>query len=551
MPTINLNKQAVLKQLGKQIPEEKLKEHISYLGTDLEAITDTEIIVEIFPNRPDLLSDQGFARALKAFMGLQKALPHYKTAASAYKVIIEPSVSTVRPFTACAVVKGLKLDETRIKEIIQIQEKLHITFGRNRKKAAIGIYPLEKIAWPITYEARKPTAISFTPLEGAKPLTADQILSRHPTGKEYGHLLAGQPLYPVFADAQQRILSMPPIINSDDIGKVTAATRDVFIECSGFDQDYLQTCLAMITTALADMGGSICQVQLQYGKKKIASPQLGYRKMRLAAAAVQKRLGLSLKQADLKKLLARMGFGYEKGMVLVPPFRADILHEVDLIEDIAIAYGYDKIPAVIPDVYTEGSEDPYEVFLHRVRQIAMGLGLIETKQYNLISRDDQTTRMQTPLQVVELANSFSEEWNSLRAWVLPSILKTLRTNKTHEYPQHIFEIGHVFKKKDPVEEADRIAIVYCGPEADYTLARQALESLFQALGLQVTIAPAEHTSFLPGRVGRASCQGKEVAYIGEIHPAVLSNWELDMPVAAIELNLSDLYPLVMASIQKD
>src|SRR3989344_1414874 len=151
MPTITLNRKVVEELVGKKLPLDKLKDRISMLGTDLESINEKEIVVEIFPNRPDLLSEQVFARALSSFIGVKKGLRNYKSNKPSYKVVIDKSVKEVRPYTACAVVKNLNFSDERIREMIQIQEKLHVTYGRNRKKVAIGIYPLEKIKFPVNY----------------------------------------------------------------------------------------------------------------------------------------------------------------------------------------------------------------------------------------------------------------------------------------------------------------------------------------------------------------------------------------------------------------
>ena len=255
MPTITLNKKTVEELAGKKLPLDKLKDSISMLGTDLESVNEEEIVVEIFPNRPDLLSEQGFARALSSFINVKTGLRDYKAKKSNYKVIIDKSVKDVRPYTACAVVKNLKFNEEKIREVIQIQEKLHVTYGRNRKKVAIGIYPLEKIKFPIKYLAKKPQEIKFMPLESKREMNGLQILSQHPTGREYGYLLEGKKLFPIFVDGNNEVMSMPPIINSEKTGKITEKTKEVFIECSGFDFEVLSKCLNMIITAFADMKG--------------------------------------------------------------------------------------------------------------------------------------------------------------------------------------------------------------------------------------------------------------------------------------------------------
>src|SRR3989344_3345600 len=118
MPVVNLNKKVFDKLVGKKLSVEQLKDRISYLGTDLEEINDNEIVVEVFPNRPDMLSEQGFARAFSSFIGIKKGLRNYKVKKSNYKVIVDSSVKSIRPYTACAVVKNLKFDDEKIREII-------------------------------------------------------------------------------------------------------------------------------------------------------------------------------------------------------------------------------------------------------------------------------------------------------------------------------------------------------------------------------------------------------------------------------------------------
>jgi len=264
MAIINLNKKQFEKEIGKL--GEKMQNQIAMFGTPVEEITNDELQIEVFPNRPDLLSYQGFKRSFLAFIGKKTKLREYEInkPEKNYKIRIDSSVKNIRPYTACAIIKGLKLNDEKIKEIINIQEKLHITIGRKRKKLAMGIYPLEKIKLPITFKALEPDKIKFIPLESDKEMSGLQILQRHPTGKEYAHLLAGKEKFPIFIDDDKNILSMPPIINSQLTGKVTEKTREVFVECSGFDFEILSKCLNILVTSLADMGGKIYQMEIGY-----------------------------------------------------------------------------------------------------------------------------------------------------------------------------------------------------------------------------------------------------------------------------------------------
>jgi phenylalanyl-tRNA synthetase beta chain len=491
-----------------------------------------------------MLSVQGFARAFSSFIGVSPGLKKYKVAKSNASVIISNAVKKIRPYTACAIVRNLKFDDAKIREVVQIQEKLHITYGRNRKKAAIGIYPFEKIKLPIRFTAIKPEDIVFRPLEYPNEINARQILSKHPAGREYGKLIADLPKFPVFIDANNKILSVPPIINSHNTGKISENTKDVFVECSGFDYHVLSICLNIIVTALSDMGGRIESMQLKYGSKTITSPNLEPRKMKIDIKALNKLLGLNIKGGEIKKYLACMGYGYTKGSVLVPSYRADILHEFDIFEDIAIAYGFDNFKEEIPKVATIGEEDKFEKFKNKISDILTGFNLLETSSYHLTNKDEMLIKMDLDLDTTEI-ESASADYNILRSWLVPGMLKILKENKRYDYPQKLFEIGTIFKKNPQeetgIEENTRLCVCISHAKAGYTEIKQVLDSLLSNVGLPYSISETEHPSFIPGRVGRVFIENNKVAYIGEIHPKCLENFMLEMPVAVFELNLSDLF----------
>ena len=547
MPTINLQTREIKRLLSEKISLEELKEKITMLGTSLDKLDEDEIIVEVPANRPDLLDESGLSRALNSFIGAKVGLKQYKVNKSNYKVIIENSVKDVRPYTACAVVKNLKLNNERIKQIIQLQEKLHITFGRNRKKIAIGIYPLEHIKFPIRFLALQPEKIKFQPLDENKEMNGNEILEKHPAGKEYGHLLNNKKVYPIFIDSNNNVLSMPPIINSESTGRVTDKTKDVFIECSGFDFNILKKCLNIIVTSLADLGGEIYENELNYQNKKEITPNLEPEEMKVDINYVNKILGLNLSENNIKELLEKMGYSYVNKKVLIPAYRSDILHEIDLVEDIGIAYGYNNLKEEIPNVATIGSEDEFYSFKEKIANLLIGFNLLEVKNYNLTNKANLNEKMNLNNEVIMLANSLSQDYNSLRSWIIPSLLETLSKNKHHEFPQNIFEMGTIFKKgssETNVIEQERLAIALCHNKADFTQIKQILDSLLNALGLKYEIKEVEHNSFISGRCGRISVNNKNIAYIGEIHPSVLDNWNLEVPVSALELNLTELFGII-------
>lgn len=553
MPTITLNKTVLEKLVGKKLGLEELKERMGMLGTDLEKIEGNEIVVEVFPDRPDMLSEQGFARALSSFIGVKTGLRKYKVSKGGkdYKVIIDASVKKVRPYTACAIVKNLKFDDEKIREIIQIQEKLHVSVGRNRKKLAIGIYPLEDITLPIRYMAKKPKEIRFVPLESNKEMNGLEILQKHLAGRDYAHLLEGKELFPIFIDAKDDILSMPPIINSHKTGKITEKTRDVFIEFSGFDYATLNTGLNILVTALADMGGGVYEMVLEYGKKKVMNPNLKPVEWNLDINYVNKWLGLELSEAEIKKLLEKMGHDYKNKKVLVPAYRMDVLHQADLAEDIAIAYGYENFEPELPNLSTLGQENKFEEFKSRIANILVGLGLVETTSYNLTSKEHHNKKMCFEAEVVELENALTKEYSVLRSWLIPSLMTVLSENTNREYPQNIFEIGNIFKlnkankgTETGVEENIRLGVLMCSAQVDFTRAKQMLDAVINALDIKYEIKEAEQKSFISGRTARILVNNKGVAYLGEIHPQVLENFGLKTPVAGFELNLTELYDLV-------
>ena len=379
MTILTLNRKELESHIGKITKE--VEEKITMFGTPIEKITETEFSVEVFPNRPDLLSMHGFVRSISEFMDKKIKLTDYKTKKPQkdYKVTIEKSVKKVRPYTVCAIVKNLKLDNQKIIEIIDIQEKLHGSYGRDRKKLAIGIYPLEKIKLPIKFLAKRPEDIKFIPLGISRPLTGRQILSQHPSGREYGNLLKDAEAFPIFEDANKEILSLPPIINSEKTGKITEDTKDIFIECSGFDFEYLMKTLNMITCTMINMGAEVYEMEIinEGEKKKYQTPDLTPEKMKFSAGNLNKILGLDLNKKELKGYFGKMGIIFKDNHVLIPPYRTDILHEIDLAEEIAISYGYDNFTSQIPDISTIVEEDKTSIMKKKISEILIGLGMLE------------------------------------------------------------------------------------------------------------------------------------------------------------------------------
>jgi len=543
MAVVTFNKKQFEKEIGKL--NEKMQEKIAIFGTPVEEISENELQIEIFPNRPDLLPYQGFKRSFLAFLGKSTGLKNYKIHAPEkdYKVTIEKSVKNIRPYTVCSIVKGLKLDDEKIKELIEIQEKLHSTIGRKRKKIAIGIYPLEKIKLPITFKAMEPDKIKFIPLEANKEMSGLEILQRHSSGRDYAHLLTGKTKFPVFIDKNKNILSMPPIINSQLTGKITNETKDVFIECSGFDFEIQKKCLNIIVASLADMGGKVYSMKLDYGKIH-TTPNFTPVKKKISLENTNKLLGLKLNEKQLKRFLERLGYNYKKGFVEIPVWRTDILHEVDLIEDVAIAYGYSNFVPEIPQISTIGKEDKKAILKKKLSDIFTSLGMLEISNYHLTTKSDQFRKMnitkKQEKEFIEVKES-KTDFTILRKDLTHYTLKILSENVDSEYPQSIFEIGKVFNLKSEIKESENLSIAIA--PGNFTQIKQVLEYFSKMTNLKINLKQVETnpTPFISGRVAEILLENKEIGEIGEIHPKILKNWKIKMPVALLEISLEDVF----------
>ena len=558
MAIVTFNKKQFEKEIGKI--NDKMQEKISMFGTPVEEVNDKEIQIEVFPNRPDLLSYQGFKRAFLGFLGKKTGLRNYKVnpPEKNYKVIVDRSVKNIRPYTACAIVKGLSLDKEKIKEIIDIQERLHTTIGRKRKKLAIGIYPLEKINLPITFKALVPDKIKFIPLEfdkgnqrfpfnpkedlEQKELSGLEILQQHPAGKEYSHLLKGKEKFPVFVDSNKNILSMPPIINSNLTGKITEKTKEVFVECSGSDFEVLKKCLNILVTSLADLGGRIYQMEIKFKGKKEILPKLEPEKLKISLENTNKLLGLNLKEKHLKKLIEKMGYEYNKGMVKIPSWRADILHEVDLIEDVAIAYGYENFIPEIPKISTIGEEDKIESIKRSISEIFVGLNMLEISNYHLTNKNYQFKNMGLKEKNFVEVEGSKTDYTILRKDLTHYLMKILSENIDSEYPQKIFETGKVFQSEDKgITETERLSVGIS--PGNFTEIKQIFEHFSKMINVKLKLEEAEEFPpyFINGRVAEIFLDDKKIGFMGEVHPRVLRKWKIKMPVSLLEISLEEIF----------
>ena len=553
MPTIEISFEDFEKLVGKKIPLDKLSETMAFAKTEVESKEGDVLKLNVEDsNRPDLWCAEGLARELRGHLGLELGLKKYVVNSSEYRVMVNSKLEKLRGYIACVVVKDVKLSDLIITQLMQLQDKIDTTYGRARKKTSIGMYEFDKLKWPLKYMVTKPHDNAFIPLNFTEKLAPHEILKQHPKGIEYGGILKGLEEYPIFFDANNQVLSMPPIINSNDLGQITADTKNILVEVTGTDYNAVNNVLRIIALSLADRGGKLYQVQIDYPYRKIdTTPHLETRKIQIDLTKVNELLGLKLDMQDLTKLLQKMRYNVSSadcehsshGLTAeVPCYRLDVMHPVDICEDAAIAYGYSKFEPDAPAIPSSGQLSDIEKTSNKFREICIGLGAQEILNFTLTNKDNLFRLMGTQEEnVIEIENPVSMTYSCLRNKLLPSILEFLSKNTKKEFPQTVFEVGDIVHPNPNLPEMShterRLAFAISHPNVTFTEAKQALEAIFANLGMKVAVVESEHESFIVGRCAMVM-QGKDkLGIIGEIHPQVLQNWGLEMPVVCFEVKL--------------
>ncbi len=537
MPVIRLPYSDLEHLTGVSI--ERIKEQLPLMPADLERMDSDHMDVEFFPNRPDLFSVEGVARALRQFLGLKPGLMRYELEDSGIEMLVDESVNMVRPHIVCGVARGVNIDSNVIESLMQLQEHLHRGIGRNREKVAIGLHDLSKIKPPFRYLAADP-GFAFVPLDYEEELTLAEILERHPKGIAYSYILEGSAKYPLILDADGNTLSFPPIINAE-LTRVTESTEDIFIEVTGLDKN-VNIALNIVATALVERGGRIQSVSMHYPDRVVKTPNLEPAEMTVSIAEVNSLIGLNLSAEECKHCCERMGLGatVKDGHIklLIPPYRYDILHPWDIIEDIAIGYGYNRLMPEYPDTVVIGEQHPVEELKSAVRAIMTGLGYFEVITFTLTSSTKQFERMRRKeSQAVEVADPISSEHTMLRCTILPNLLEVLSFNKHHDLPQRIFEVGTVISG---FKEREHLAAVSIHANANFAEIRSVVDSVLNELGLQLRIEESADEAFLTGRRADMLKGSEKLGVLGELHPEVILNHELDYPVVGFELDITPI-----------
>jgi phenylalanyl-tRNA synthetase beta chain len=522
--------------VGTRLPVETFVDRITMMGSGPEGVVGEVLTFDIFPNRPDLYSVEGIARGLRAYLGLETGLPHFEVTPSGIEFRVDPSVDRVRPFAVGGIVRGVELEDALLRSLVDLQEKLHLTLGRKRRKVAIGIHDLDRVVPPFAYRAVPPHEVRFVPLGLAEEMDLAAILERHEKGIEFGSILAGADAYPIIVDRDGTVLSFPPIINGITTA-LTAETRNLFIDVTGTDRSAVSGALSILVTSLAERGGRIESVRTVTAGGTSDTPDLTPTPHTLDLRRANERLGLRLTADEAVGLLGRMRYeARAEGavlQVLAPAYRTDLLHEFDIAEDLAIAWGYDRYPRDLPRRQTIGTPHPLNEFSDALRVLLIGYGYQEIMSLTVTSPSGPFTGPDR----VRIVNPVAEELSSLRTSLVPGLLNLFGLNKHRELPQRAFEVADAVVDAENVR---RLGLAAIHPKASFTEGKSLALSLARDVGKTAEVEAVEDPNFIPGRAAIVRISGVEAGRFGEIHPRILEAHGLVQPVMALELDVARL-----------
>jgi len=608
MPVVDVDPEELRKLTGHDDKsDEELKEDLFALGLEYEGETeDGEMQLEFGPDRLDRLSVEGVARSLRYQYGDDRGVYVPDANDPEWTIEVEGSVPDERPYVTGAVIRGLDLDERTLDSLIQLQEKLHATMGRKRAKGAIGIHDLTMLkgaslsrepddagedpvdptapqmgdvtsgSSSITYRGVDPDGERFVPLDADREMTPAEVIVEHPTGETYADLVAGLDRYPAIYD-ELGLFSFPPVINGRRT-EVSTDSTDLFVELTGTDQWTIDRMCTIVCYALSARGATIEEVQVRYADdatapdegRDLIRPDLSVDGKTVSHARIESVLGVDLDPRTVVDLFERSGLdaavegdasaaargdadkddlAYE---VEIPPYRVDVLHPLDLIDDVGRAYGFNDLDPRYPDVGTVGGRHERSRLEDAARTALVGLGFEDLLNFHMISEAENYDRMGVAPgedvlgggEPVTITEPYSEDYTMLRSWALPSLLMVLENNTHRAYPQDLAEIGLVAEHDDgePTHVAERrhVAAVLARNDATYEDAKGRLAALCENFGVDLSTPAADHPAFISGRAAEVVVDDEAVGVVGEVHPEVLVEHDLELPVAAFEFDLDAL-----------
>lgn len=542
MPVINFDYQDLLGLLRLDLTMDELIHIIPMMGADLHDVDERtgEISMEFFPDRPDLFSVEGISRALRSFIGVESGIRFYEVEDSGMTITNEPSTGSVRPFVVAGVMRDVVMTDELIRSLMETQEKLHLTIGRKRAKVSIGVHDLDRVKPPFFYRAVEPESVSFVPLAKTEEMNLREILEKHEKGIDYAFILEGKKKYPIIVDRNGEVLSFPPIINGR-LTTVTEETTSLFIDVTGTDLKAISGALNIVATSIAERGARIESVTV-LGKEKMITPDLDPREWQLEGDFCRSFLGVDIGDEAICQCLAKMGFDARPDgksiRVLAPAVRMDLLHPVDLAEDVAIGYGYQNFGHSLPGTQTFGRVRPIEHLSDLIRQLMVGYGYTEVSTLMLSSPREQFDLLcLPPRETVEIQNPITEDHTCIRVSLLPNMMAVLRRNKHRDLPQRIFEVGDVMVN---LRRHRFLAGISVHSKASFTEMKSLIQSLLRDCSVQYSLEPCGTRMYIDGRAASVLLDDQEVGHFGEVSPEVIANLDLDHPIGVFEMDIETM-----------
>lgn len=553
MPVVNFS----IDRLTKFFPGinlSKIVELLPFVALDIESINSESIRVEYNPNRPDFASEYGIVRALRGLLGIETGIPKFamhKKKRMQYAVNVDLSVKQFRPFILAMVAKKkTNIDDQSIRQLIAMQEDLHIGIGRRRMKASIGIHNLDVIKFPVHYKTVSGD-FSFVPVDQLRKRSIQSILKESDVGREYGYILERSKeknKYPLVVDAESNVLSFPPIVNAE-LTKLNKNTHDVFIEVTANNQKTAEDVLAIFALTLYEAGFEIHCALINDIQGYMVTPKMDPSYIDIDSNYINRLLGLELKVNEILKYLKRSRLKaniiHRRKIIkcTIPRYRTDILHPIDIVEEVAIGYGVYNLEPTMPSSIHAGRTNSLSFYTDIIREILVGLEILEITNFTIVGRkiQYQLTGVNEPNTVLKVDGAKSAEHEILRDTLIPSLLKSLSYNVHEEYPQKLFEVGKTFQWINGINEYWSLGVVVAHNNSGYTEAKSILQTLLKTgFGKTAITKAATHPMFINGRCANINVDDKDLGIIGEITPIAIDNFKIRVPVVAFELNLSSL-----------
>ena len=572
MPTITLSHSMmsrIQKLNGATHEKNSLSDLLPQMGCPVELNDDDNIEIEVFPDRPDLLSHETMARAVRSFQRNRSKGGDIEVSSSGIRIAVGSDLENVRPIIMGAVVRGVNTGNSSserdsfIQSLMDHQEKLHMTLGRRRSFASIGVHDLSKLGWPFRYEAVSGD-FSFQPLASENVMSISQILDSHPKGLEYSKLMNNLESYPVILDSNDEVISFPPIINGSQT-TVSEETKDFFIDVTGFDMIACETCLLLVSLSLSELGGVVESVEIcdNDGSSRV-TPNFGSKTHRVPNRLIQKILGMELSDAEIGEAIRRMGgsllesrtithgseryerwsdcvVGEREHVFSMPRWRSDIMHPIDIVEDIAIGFGYDNLPDILSSVHIDASPLKSSNLHRRIRMSLRSVGLQEIQSLTLSNENDQFEKTRWPMisEATVISNPITVDHTLLRQYIFPSLMNLLSSNRHHELPQRVYELGEVVHGGN---NRTRFSWACAEAGAGFSTAKGIVQSLLRDLGATSSAISFEPTPdktgpWINGRGALVLIDGHEIGEFGEVSPEVMGLFGLRSPIHAGEFDV--------------